>query len=53
VLELAGAPAEVVLEDEGFNPGTPWRPPTPSSSKAVKSKEEQVAGRVVGIVRRK
>jgi len=53
VLEEARAPAKVVLQDEGFNLGDTLEAANTLLSKAVKSKEEQVAGRVVGIVRRK
>ena len=47
------APAEVVLVDEGFDRGDSLESESQKLREAVKSKDVQCSGRVVGIVRRK
>ena len=47
------APAEVVLEDEGYDPGDTLDTEEKRLKEAVKSKDVQCSGRVVGIIRRK
>jgi len=47
------APSEVVLEDDGYDPGDTLDKDNKLIEKAVKSKDVQSTGKVVGIVRRK
>merc|ERR1719228_381193 len=47
------APAEVVLIDEGFDPGDTLEKDNKKLKEAVKSKDVQCTGKVVGIIRRK
>ena len=47
------APAEVVLEDDGYDPGDTLDKANNLIKSAVKSREDQVSGRVVGILKRK
>ena len=53
LLDTKAAPAEVVLEDDGYDPGDTLEKEEKMIEKAVKSKEEQTSGRVMGIVKRK
>jgi exosome complex exonuclease DIS3/RRP44 len=53
LLEDRLAPAEVVLEDDGYDPGDTLDRDRRLLESAVKSKDVQASGRVVGIVRRK
>ena len=47
------APAEVVLVDDGYDPGDTLDSDKKKLDDAVKSKDVQCSGRVVGIIRRK
>ena len=47
------APAEVVLEDEGYDPGDTLEQDKDVLDQAMKAKDVQPTGRVVGIIRRK
>ena len=47
------APAEVVLEDEGYDPGDTLEQDKDVLNQAMKAKDVQPTGRVVGIIRRK
>ena len=47
------APAEIVLEDGGYDPGDTLDKDKEVIAKAVKAKDVQPTGRVVGIIRRK
>ena len=53
LLETKAAPAEVVLEDDGYDPGDTLEKEEKMIEKAVKSKDEQTSGCVKGIVKRK
>ena len=53
LLEDKLAPAEVVLEDDGYDPGDTLDKDNKTLESAVKSKEVQLSGKVVGIVKRK
>ena len=53
LLDTKAAPAEVVLEDDGYDPGDTLEKEEKIIEAAVKSKEEQTSGKVMGIVKRK
>ena len=53
LLETKAAPAEGALEDDSCNPGDTLEKEEKMIEKAVKSKDEQTSGRVMGIVKRK
>jgi exosome complex exonuclease DIS3/RRP44 len=47
------APAELILEDEGYDPGDTLDKDKSMLESAIKAKDVQPTGKVVGIIRRK